>query len=273
MRYPEERYVRSGVIAGIPAIRVPADSRLEYSIDVPPDARFRTGFVGEGEGELQASVGVGTETVWSEKISPVNDPEKGHINWIELDLAPWAGDPITLILETEGERSELNGWWVMPQIESSSEWVLSDPSSREIGFESASYRFDDQVELVGYRVLPPSLAAGEIAQVQLYWRPLQEVDSYGKVFVHLIDEQGRLVAQDDSQPVDNSYPIPLWQPGTIIVDAHTLRLPSELADGVYTLAIGLYDPKSLQRWTVREQGGQIAADGRAILTTAIEVSP
>ena len=161
----------------------------------------------------------------------------------------------------------------MPQIETSSEWVLAEPIPMEIGFESANYRFDDQVELVGYRVMPASLEVGEVVQVQLYWRTLQEVESYGKVFVHLIDEQEQLVAQDDGQPVSNSYPIPLWQPGTIIVDTHALQLPSDLADGMYTLAVGLYDPKSLQRWTVKEQGGQIVTDGRAILSMAVEVSP
>jgi hypothetical protein len=91
--------------------------------------------------------------------------------------------------------------------------------------------------------------------------------------VHLLDVEGNLIAQDDGQPVNEAYPLPLWQTGTIIVDAHTLQLPPDVVEGEYSLAIGLYDPESLQRWAVEGPAGQNLDDRRIVLPTTIEVVP
>jgi hypothetical protein len=178
-----------------------------------------------------------------------------------------------LALQTEANNDALEGWWVMPQIETKSEWLLTDTALQAADIETANYLFDDLLELQGFKMVPNSLKAGDPAQVTLYWRLVQETDAYAKVFVHLIDEQGQLVAQDDGQPVNDTYPIPLWQPGAIIADEHTLQLPVDLATGTYALAVGLYDPTSLQRWNVKGQDGQIVRDGSALLTRDLEVSP
>ena len=272
-RYPEERFVSSELVKGLPAIRVPADSRLEYSIIVPPDARFRSGIVAVGEGQMVAEVSVGQETAHVEKITAFPDLGVENINWFEVDLAPWAGQPVTLKLETESKRDELDGLWIMPQVETGSSWLLSDPLPPATTFEAVDAKFGDVVELVGYNVTPPVLLTGETALVTLYWRLLQETGTYAKVFIHLLDEQGQLVAQHDAQPVNNAYPIPIWQTGTTILDEHALELPADLPGGDYTVAVGVYDPDSLQRWTATGPEGQAIPEGRLVLTTALEVAP
>jgi hypothetical protein len=293
-RYPEKRFISSELVEGMPAIRVPADSRLEFTVDVPPKAQFRTGIMGIGQGELRAEVSVGADTVQVEEVTAVMDPGAQDITWIEIDLAPWSGQPISLNLATGSETDEaevigtsLDGLWIMPQIETASEWLLSDPlppaTEAEVfgtSIEAASFHFANVVELLGYNVMPSALKGGETARVTLYWRLLQESGdaevlgtSYAKVFVHLIDDQGQLVAQHDTQPVNNAYPIPVWQPDTTIVDEHALDLPADLPGGVYTLAVGLYDPDSLERWPVTGPDGLNIPEGHVFLTTAVEVSP
>jgi hypothetical protein len=272
-RYPEERFVSSEIAEGMPAIRVPADSRLAYDLDVPPGARFRTGILGIGQGDLAVEVNVGAENVAVEAVTAASDANAQDITWIDFDLTPWAGQPITLNMITEGKADELDGLWIMPQIETNSEWLLADPLPPAAKIEDASYQFADAVELVGYEVKPSVLERAETMLVNLYWRPLRESDGYGKVFIHLVDEQGHLLAQDDAQPVNNAYPIPLWQPGTIILDEHALDLPADLPGGMYTLAVGLYDPATLERWPAIGPNGLVIPDGRVILTTNVEVAP
>jgi hypothetical protein len=272
-RYPEERFVSSEIAEGMPAIRVPAESRLAYNLDVPPSARFRTGIVGVGQGELGVEVSVGAENVVAKKVMGTGDANAQDVTWIEFDLAPWAGQPITLKMITEGKAGDLEGLWIMPQIETNSGWLLADPLPPVEKIEDASFQFGDVVKLVGYDVMPSILERGEIVLVSLYWRPLRESDGYGKVFIHLVDEQGHLVAQDDAQPVGNAYPIPVWQPGTIILDEHMLELPVDLPEGTYTVAVGLYDPHSLERWPATGSDGLVIPDGRVILDTNVEVAP
>jgi beta-glucosidase len=74
---------------------------------------------------------------------------------------------------------------------------------------------------------------------------------------------------DDGQPVYNTYPLSYWQPGTVIADRHPLSLPADLAQGDYTLAVGLYDPDSLERWPVVGPDGRPEPDNRALLTTSL----
>jgi hypothetical protein len=272
-RFPEERFVSSELVDGLPAIRVPADSRLEYRFVVSPDAQFRAGIGAAGQGELGVEVSVGTETVYAEEITADPEPRTAEINWFELDLARWSGQSVTLKLATEGKVDEVDGLWLMPQIETGSSWLLTDPLPLVTNLEEADAQFGNAVELVGYNVVPTALKGGEAARVTLYWRLLQQTDAYAKVFVHLIDEQGRLVAQHDGQPVNNAYPIPIWQSGTTIVDQHTLELPAELPGGDYTIAVGMYDPDSLQRWRVNRPDGQTIPEGRVVLTTTLEVAP
>jgi hypothetical protein len=57
-----------------------------------------------------------------------------------------------------------------------------------------------------------------------------------------------------------------WQPGTIIADRRELLLPADAAMDSSTLAVGLYDPISLERWPVTDIDGVAQPDGRAIFS-------
>ena len=272
-RLPEERFVSSELFAGFPAIRVPADSRLAYRINVPPNARFRAGFVGVGAGNLQAEVAVDGQAVHAGEVKSHAAPGTADIEWITIDLGQWAGQPISLKLISKGEDDSLAGLWIMPQIETDAGWLLPDPPPASLEIEEVSYTLGDAVELIGYERLPAGLQGGEPALIRLYWRPLRESSAYAKVFVHLIDERGQLVAQHDAQPVNDAYPVPVWQPGTTIVDEHTLALPADLPAGAYTVVVGLYDPDSLERWPVMGPDGQDVPERGIVLSTTVEVSP
>lgn len=265
-REPEARFVSSELVNDLPGLRVPSDSAVNFALNIPPDTIFKAGVAAEGNGRLRAEVQVNGEAAKVQEIIAVDDPGAGDISWFDVDLSPWSGQEALIRLVTNGEQSKmdsrqlgndrqnagLEGLWIMPQIESKSSWILPDPLPPSVDIRPANYQFGESIELLGYSVRPSNVKPDGTASVDLYWRPTLNlpIDVYATVFVHLIDADGNLVAQHDGQPVNNAYPLPVWQPGTIIHDSHQLVLPSELPAGEYSLMVGLYDPVTLQRWPV-----------------------
>ncbi len=115
--------------------------------------------------------------------------------------------------------------------------------------------FGPAVELVGYdlagaglTVGSPVLAAGPgPLEVTLYWHARQTPDKNYRVFVHLLDAGGQIVAQHDGAPGDGELPALGWLPGEYLADTHRLALPPALPAGAYHLLVGLYDPVTRQR--------------------------
>ncbi len=99
-----------------------------------------------------------------------------------------------------------------------------------------------------------SLAPGETITVTLQWAahapPRRDLTG----FVHLLDDQGTLVAQWDQPPLGGFLPTRVWQDGLRVDDHYPLTIPPDAAAGVYTLAAGLYDPATGQRLPVVRQG-------------------
>lgn len=96
--------------------------------------------------------------------------------------------------------------------------------------------FGDRIRLRGYDWLPDDQAVA----LTLYWESLTGVaDSY-KVFVHIVDETGMIVAQADRLPVNGLAPTWRWRPGDLVRDVYQILLPLELPPGQYQVRVGLY---------------------------------
>lgn len=100
--------------------------------------------------------------------------------------------------------------------------------------------FDGMVQLLGARVATP-LRAGEVVPVTIGWAALQPIEASYTGFVHLVDQEGRIVAQDDHLPLRGQRPTDAWVGGEVVEDGYELRLPADLPPGDYWLEIGLYD--------------------------------
>ena len=95
-------------------------------------------------------------------------------------------------------------------------------------------------ELLGADVVQ----AADGLRVRLAWRSLAETSVSYRVFVHLRDAAGGIVAQSDGEPASWGRPTTGWLPGEVVLDDHLLPLPPDLPPGSYTLITGLYDPDS-----------------------------
>ncbi len=82
--------------------------------------------------------------------------------------------------------------------------------------------FGDEVQLVGYHA-PTTLGPGRDEPVLLEWLALRQPVTDYKVFVHLVDREGKLWAQHDGQPGFWFAPTTRWQRGELIEDRHVLE--------------------------------------------------
>ena len=101
-----------------------------------------------------------------------------------------------------------------------------------------SIQLGELVRLRGYDL--GSVEAGAVVPLTLYWESLTAVSDSYKVFVHVLDGSGAIVAQIDRLPVNGLAPTTRWQAGDLIRDRYELALPAELPAGHYELRVGLY---------------------------------
>jgi 4-amino-4-deoxy-L-arabinose transferase-like glycosyltransferase len=112
--------------------------------------------------------------------------------------------------------------------------------------------FGDMFALRAYQIGDTS---GETLNVKLYWEALQKPNENYAVFVHLLDAQGQMVAQQDQAPGSGPGYLPLqWSKGDLVADEWHIQLPLPLATGKYQLRVGMYDPKSGNRLPVQIKG-------------------
>ncbi len=120
---------------------------------------------------------------------------------------------------------------------------------------------------------PQTAASGGVIPITLFWQSQVNLDRNLVILVHLTDEAGNIMAQADGVPVNGLRLTLSWRAGEVLVDEHTLQLPSDLEPGRYQLWTGFYDPDSGARLAVRA-GEAVWGDGRLPLTPfTIEGSP
>lgn len=128
----------------------------------------------------------------------------------------------------------------------------------------------ENILLIGYDLEREEIAAGQMLQVTLHWRPTTRVDKSFKVFVHLIGAmnprtQSPVWVQRDAEPVGGSRPTTQWQIGELIDDRYSLQIPGDMPPGDYVVEVGMYDPETLARLPVLDDQGQRVAEDRIVL--------
>jgi len=122
--------------------------------------------------------------------------------------------------------------------------------------------YGGKTELLGAQVDRTQAQPGDPIKVTLYWRALVPMDQTYVEFVHLIDDDGIIVAQRDTWPGRGLYPTVLWQPGQVFADELYLHVPAgAYAPNVATLRVGLYD----------SQGTRLTAEGAYLEDNAASI--
>ena len=146
----------------------------------------------------------------------------------------------------------------------------TEPVDLLAAVEVGPFTFDEQIQLVGYRLADGSVRPGDYYRLLLYWKARTELTGDYNVFVHLLDEEGRVWAQGDGVPANGIYPTWAWMPSEIVEDEHLIPLGIDVPPGKYRLAIGLYEPDTLRRLGATGPEGVPLGD-QVLLPIALEV--
>jgi hypothetical protein len=99
--------------------------------------------------------------------------------------------------------------------------------------------FVEPIRLVGYALV----RSDTTWEVDLWWKTSGPLAEDYRVFVHLLDGAGALVAQHDHIAGADVYPTSRWPPGTFLRDRFFLDVPGGRCDDC-TLRAGLYTEHS-----------------------------
>jgi hypothetical protein len=110
-----------------------------------------------------------------------------------------------------------------------------------------------------------------MVRLDLFWQADEPLAERYAVFVHLLDGEGRLVAQQDGEPVGGFRPTTTWLAGEVIHDRVGVLLPTDLAAGEYQLVVGMYHPESGDRLPVILVGEptSVSTDGIPLATIQV----
>ncbi|MFQ3566861.1 MAG: glycosyltransferase family 39 protein [Aggregatilineales bacterium] len=135
----------------------------------------------------------------------------------------------------------------------------------------------DFVRYLGYDIGGFELWPGRRVIMHLFWEVLSSADQDYSIFVHLLDADGRLLANWDGPMAEAEfgyYSTLVWEPGEILADRRVLSLPDGIAprDETLRLVVGFYDPLRNERLPVSingvPAGDSILVEDRMVIQAA-----
>lgn len=123
-------------------------------------------------------------------------------------------------------------------------------------------RFAGDMGLLGIEAPEGVVRPGEVTTITTFWEALSSSRPDFKVFVHVADDEGAVVAQHDGLDCPSGF----WHRGDQIVQVHPILLPTDLGPGLYSLRIGIYDRQTLDPYPLLDgrpfySAGTIVIDG------------
>jgi 4-amino-4-deoxy-L-arabinose transferase-like glycosyltransferase len=101
--------------------------------------------------------------------------------------------------------------------------------------------------LAGYTVEPAEISLGAPVEITLLWRAEQTPLLDYTVFVQILADDNRIIAQSDAMPALGQRATSGWRPGEFILDQHLLRFSETTMPVSARLIVGLYDAGSNRR--------------------------
>lgn len=117
--------------------------------------------------------------------------------------------------------------------------------------------------LIGYDLSATTLAPGDSLKIVLYWQARAKMDKAYTVFVHLLDQNNQVVAQQDRPP---ARPTTAWVENEFITEAYEFKVDAPL--GTYRIEIGWYDADFV-RLPILDDTGAPVSDHIILNTTII----
>ena len=171
-------------------------------------------------------------------------------------------------LATQGSKAYFDGWvdadlslYVMsPAAEGS---TIQIPRRADLA---------NQARLLGYALGAEQVAPGDTLLLTLYWQALAPMENRYTVFTHLLDANGQIVAQMDSEPQGGGLPTDGWVVGQLVQDNYALTI-GDTTSGTHTLVVGMYLLETLERLPVHDPDTGASLGDQVPLGTVQVVAP
>jgi hypothetical protein len=132
--------------------------------------------------------------------------------------------------------------------------------------KSTIANFENGIELRGYALSRAELHPGDSLTVMLSWGQVDEISGDSHVFMHLVDDEGRLWAQRDGPLGHDEDFTRLWEEDELLFDTRQVRLGDKAPLGKYDLTVGLYHWPSLERLPAYHPDGDRWPQDRVVVT-------
>jgi len=154
---------------------------------------------------------------------------------------------VILLWDEQLDSSETFTSWAREHYALAFKWgyhdILAKPQPGESVFD-AHVNLGTDIRLERYGIRQLVAEPGGAFELVLYWRTMHETDERLHGFVHVIDEQGALIAQQDQVAFSNEHNSQAWRSGELIEDVYQVDVPVDALAGQYWFSIGLYDADS-----------------------------
>jgi 4-amino-4-deoxy-L-arabinose transferase-like glycosyltransferase len=204
--------------------------------------------------------------------SPRGEVQMRALLRAEDDTIIWEGEPVYSTVEwVNGELVTERLHWPIPHDQPAATYILLleaagqeftlaelqiaglarifEPPQVETRLDA---RLGDSLLIYGY-----TLDFEDGVRLDLVWAAEGSITEDYTVFVHLVDENGIVVAQRDVMPLNNEYPTSLWVAGEYVLDRYHF---DQISGATYTLRIGLYMQTSGERLPVLSAEGETVGD-------------
>jgi len=178
-----------------------------------------------------ALTGAGWQILQDVAAYPANS-----LDWHAFRVPAEAAGGVVLTLEVAGREPLLLARYT---VEAADRLFAAPPFEYPLGAEFAGLAVLEGFDLPKTAVSPDSGL-----DLTLVWRALGASDVSYRVFTHLLDDAGQVIAQDDDYPLDGARPTTSWAPGEYLADPYHLTFLPERAGyrGAARLEVGFYDP-------------------------------
>jgi hypothetical protein len=147
--------------------------------------------------------------------------------------------------------------WYLDEAEQFKEQVVA-PVVQARSTPALPVRFGDTIALDALEVVADRIKRSEAVVVLVRWKTLGWMNQDYTVFAHLVNENGEMVAGNDSQPRKGLSPTTTWRVGSVLVDGIVIPAPQQA--GQYRVEIGWYHPKTMERLPLVGADGQLIGD-------------
>jgi 4-amino-4-deoxy-L-arabinose transferase-like glycosyltransferase len=227
--YPPGMPVTHTVIIGTPAYDVPAST-----LGLAPNTRVNVKWVDNVDSAVL-----------------VNGPAR----YVADNPVPFDAD---LNKAFKASARPADGIWIVdarPAVEALlPKWQAIKPRLPDGTLADWPVRFNDQIDLIGFKVDTTQAAAGTELGLTTYWRVSGPIDPCTPLamFVHVANDQSGIVGQYDGW----NTAVRGLEVGDVIAQHVRIPISPGAAAGRYALQAGLYSPDSMQRWIARTPVGK-----------------